>query len=273
MARTVAVRLMFEITRYESEQRLRGTTVLIVLLAVYAALMLAVAPNIVGQVNFEELAMAYPESVQKMFGMKAMGTLAGFLAVEFYQFGWLLLLGLYFAYSAGSLIADDVETDHMATLLSAPISRSKVVIEKFLSLLMPLFAINVVVGIITYAGATVITVEESLTLIDIVAVHALSIPYLLCCAAIGLGLSVLFARENTAQRAALGVIFGLFMLESLVTETDYDWVGAIAPTRYYDPTAILVDGTHNFAGAVILLGATVVLVVASQRWFRRKDIL
>jgi ABC-2 type transport system ATP-binding protein len=146
-------------------------------------------------------------------------------------------------------------------------------IEKFLSLLMSLFAINVVVGIITYAGATVITVEESLTLIDIAAVHALSIPYLLCCAAIGLGLSVLFARENTAQRAALGVIFGLFMLESLVTETDYEWIGAIAPTRYYDPTAILVDGTHNFAGAAILLGATVVLVVASQRWFRRKDIL
>lgn len=261
---------MFEITRYESEQRLRGTTVLVVLLALYAAMILAIAPDLIEQLG--EVFKAYPETIRKMMGIRGMGTIAGFLAVEFYQFGWLIVLGLYFAYSAGSLIAADVETDHMDTLLSAPISRSKVVVEKFLSLLMPILAVNVVVGIIVYAGATVIDVDGSLELANIVAVHALSIPYLLCCAAIGLGLSVLFRRASTAQRTALGVIFGLYMVESLVLDTDYEWVGVIAPTRYYDPTAILVDGTYNLSGAALLLGATVVLVIASQLWFRRTDI-
>jgi ABC-2 type transport system permease protein len=270
MARMTEVRPMFEITRYESEQRLLGTGVMVVVLALYVAFVMAIAPDLIAQLD--EVYTSFPESIRKMMGMKAMGTLAGFLAVEFYQFGWLIVLGLYFAYSAGSLIADEVETDHMDTLLSAPISRSKVVIEKFLSLLMPILAVNVAVGIVVYAGTMVLTVDESLTLADIVAVHALSIPYLLCCAAIGLGLSVFFARESTAQRAALGVVFGLFMLESLLIDTDYEWLGAIAPMRYYDPTTILVDGTYNYAGAAILLGATIVLVVASQLWFRRKDI-
>jgi ABC-2 type transport system permease protein len=269
MAKT-EVRAMFEITRYESEQRLRGTTVLVVLLAVYAAFVLAIAPDLIEQLG--DVFESYPETIRKMMGIRGMGTVAGFLAVEFYQFGWLIVLGLYFAYSAGSLIADDVETDHMDTLLSAPVSRSKVVVEKFLSLLMPILAINVVVGLIVYAGATVIEVDGSLELADIVAVHALSIPYLLCCAGIGLGLSVLASRASTAQRAALGVVFGLYMLESLVLDTDYEWVGTIAPTRYYDPTAILVDGTYDFASAAILLGAAIVLVIASQLWFRRKDI-
>jgi ABC-2 type transport system permease protein len=264
------VRAMFEITRYESEQRLRGTTVLVVLLVLYVAMILAIAPDLIGQ--YAEISQSLPEFSQKMFGMKGMGTIAGFLAVEFYQFGWLVVLGLYFAYSAGSLVANDVETDHMDTLLSAPISRSKVVIEKFLSLLMPILALNIVVGLVVYAGTLVLSVDESLTLSDIVAVHALSIPYLLCCAGIGIGLSVLVSRESTAQRAALGVIFGLYMLESLVIDTDYEWIGAISPTRYYEPTTILVENTYDFASAAILLGAAIVLVVASQLWFRRKDI-
>lgn len=263
---------MFEIARYEAERRLRGTTVLVVLLAVLAALYLAVAPDIVAQVNFEEFASAYPDAMQNAFDIGAMSTLAGFLAVELYQFGWVILLGLYFAYSAGALIAGDVETGRMDTLLSAPLSRSNVVAEKFVSLLVPILAVNVVVGIVVYAGALVVEVEEPLVLADIVAVHALSIPYVLCCAAIGLCLSVLVSRASTAQRAAFGVVFGLFMLESLVTDTDYEWVGAIAPMRYYDPTAILVESTNDLAGAAILLGATIVLVVASQFWFRRKDI-
>ncbi|HET7323176.1 MAG TPA: ABC transporter permease subunit [Halococcus sp.] len=261
---------MFEITRYESERRVRGTVVLVVLLALYVALVLAIAPDLIAQ--YAELAGSLPETFQKLFGVSGMSTLAGFLSVEFYQFGWLVVLGLFFAYSAGSLVAHDVETDHMDTLLSAPISRSKIVVEKFLSLLMPILAVNIAVGIVVYAGTTLIAVDESLTLADIVAVHALSIPYLLCCAGIGLCLSVLVSREHTAQRAALGVVFGLYMLESLVIDTDYEWLGALSPTRYYEPTTILVENTYDLAGAVILLAAAIVLVAASQFWFRRTDI-
>lgn len=263
---------MLEITRFETEQRLRGTAALILGLAILATLFVAMAPDIISQINFEEFAGAYPEAMQNMFDISAMGTLAGFLAAELYEFGWVILLGLYVAYSAGSMIAGDVETGQIDMLLSAPISRSKVVVEKFLSLLVPILLINVFVGIVVYAGVAIIDVDESLGFVDVIAVHALSVPYLLCCAAIGIGLSVLFSRGNTAQRVAMGVIFGLYMLETLVTNTDYDWVGAVSPTRYYDPTAILVEGTYDVMSAAILLGATAVLVLASQQWFRRKDI-
>lgn len=261
---------MFEITRYESERRIRGTIVLVVLLAVYAAAVLAIAPDLVEQ--YQKLATTLPQAFQKMFGISGMSTLAGFLSVEFYQFGWLIVLGLYAAYSAGSLVADDVETGRMDTLLSSPISRSKVVVEKFLSLLLPIVAVNVVVGLVVYAGTGVLTLDESITLADVVAVHVLSIPYLLCCAGIGLGMSVGIQHGSTAKRASAGIVFGLYMLESLVIDTNYEWIGTISPTRYYEPTAILVAGEYDVTGALILLGAAIVLVVASQFWFRQKDI-
>ncbi|MCD2200033.1 hypothetical protein LPA44_09000 [Halobacterium sp. KA-4] len=107
---------------------------------------------------------------------------------------------------------------------------------------------------------------------DLVAVHLLSLPYLFACAAIGLAFSVLADRESIVQRAAMATVFGLFLLESIVMSTDYAWAGSVAPMRYFDPTAILVDGTYDVAGAVILVAATLLLVAGSQLYFRQKDV-
>jgi ABC-2 type transport system permease protein len=58
----------------------------------------------------------------------------------------------------------------------------------------------------------------------------------------------------------------------LLTGTDAEVIGAIAPMRYYDPNAVLIDGSYDLAGAGILLAMTVGFLVAAQLWFRRIDI-
>jgi ABC-2 type transport system permease protein len=154
--------------------------------------------------------------------------------------------------------------------LSLPVSRRRIVGEKFLSLLVPILVVNLLTPIVVYGG--VLLVGESISATDLVAVHALSIPYLLACTAIGLAISVALDREGRAQRAALGAIFGLFMIESVVTGTDVEPIGAVSPTRYFDASAILIDGTYDLAGAAILLAATVVIVLASQWWFSHRSL-
>ena len=42
--------------------------------------------------------------------------------------------------------------------------------------------------------------------------------------------------------------------------------------HYFDPTAILVDGTYDLAGAGVLLAAAVALVLVSQLRFARMDL-
>jgi ABC-2 type transport system permease protein len=84
--------------------------------------------------------------------------------------------------------------------------------------------------------------------------------------------SVVVDRASVAQRVAGGLVFALFLVESLVSATDYGWLGAVAPARYYDPTAVLVDGAYDLAGAAILLAGTGVLVAAALAWFRVRDI-
>lgn len=261
---------MLEIVRYEAEKRLTGTLALAVGLAVLALFFIAFFPSF-ADVDMDAYVEAFPPAFRETFGIEAIGTIEGFLAVEIYQFLWLLLLGLYVAYVGAGAIASDIERDRMDLLLSLPVSRARVVGEKFASLLVPILVLNVVVPLAVYGG--VLAIGESIDAVDLATVHLLSVPYLLSCAAIGLLLSTLFDRADVANRLALAAVFVLFLIDSVSASAEgFEWIGRVSPTYYYDPTAILVEGSHDLVGAAVLLAATVALVVLAVLRFRRADI-
>lgn len=265
---------MLEIAAYESERRIRGALVLAALLALMSLLFVALFPSIASSgADLDAYMESLPPAMQAAFGATgafSIATIEGFLAVELYQFFWLLLLGIYTAYVAGGLVAGDVERGRMDVLLATPVSRRRVVVEKFASLVPVVVAINLIVGVAVYA--TVLAIGESIPVADLAAVHLLSIPYLLACGAIGLLLSVVFDDSDVAKRGGLGAIFALFLLETVSQSADLGWLGAISPTRYYDPTAVLVAGEYDWTGALVLLAGTALLVAVSAAWFRRRDI-
>lgn len=261
---------MLEIVRYEAEKRLTGTVALAVGLGALAVFFVAFFPSF-ADVDMESYVEAFPPAFREAFGVEAIGTIEGFLAVEVYQFLWLLLLGLYVAYLGAGSIAADVERDRMDLLLSLPVSRSRVLGEKFLAIAVPIAVLNAVVPVAVYAG--VVAIGESISAVDLAMVHLLSIPYLLACAAIGLLLSTLVDRADVARRVALAVVFALFLIDSVsASAEDLEWIGGVSPTAYYDPTAILVDGAHDLGGAAVLLATTAALVVLASVRFRRADV-
>lgn len=262
---------MFEITAYESKRRIKGAIVLAVLLGALTMLYIGLFPSV--EQSGEELTAymeSMPPALQEAFGDASLTTIEGFLALELYQFIWLLFAGLYVAYTAGGLIAGDVDRDRMDLLLATPVSRAKVLVEKYLALLTPILILNVVLPVVVYVGVRVI--DESIAAGDLVMVHVLSLPYLLACGAIGLLLSVLFSSVDVAKRGGLGAIFGLFLVESVATSADLEWLAAISPTHYYDPTAILVSAEYDWAGAAVLVVVAAALVVVSMVRFKRMDI-
>ncbi|PSP78172.1 ABC transporter permease [Halobacteriales archaeon QS_1_68_20] len=262
---------MLELARFEGRRKLKGALALAVGLSLLAAMDVWVFPSVTASgVDLEQFVEAYPPALRRMMGIEAFGSIEGFLASQLYVFAWLILLGLYLAYSAASLIADDVERGRMDVTLSLPVTRSRVVAEKYLTLLVPVLVVNAVTPVVVSVGVAL--VGESISLGRLIAVHALSVPYLLATGGIGLLASVAFDRASVAQRVAMGVTFGLYLAESVLAGTDYRQVGLLAPSRYYDPTAILVRGEYDLAGAAILLGMVAVLVGASALWFGRKDV-
>lgn len=263
---------MFETARYEVSRRLRGTAIITAGISALVVFMVAIFPSMeAADVDIDEMIDAYPPAMRDAFGIETLASIEGFLAVEIYNFVWVLVLGLYFAYTAAGLIAADIERDRMDLLLSFPVTRSRLLVEKFSSLLVPILAFNVVGAIVVYAG--VLAIGESIDPLSVGMVHLLSIPYLLVCGALGLVLSVLVDRADVAKRVSIALVFVLYLIESIAASAEgVEWLQYVSPTNYYDPTPILVHETYDLLDAGILLVIFLGLLIVSQLLFQRRDI-
>ena len=258
-----------DVFRFEAERRLRVAAVVAVVLGLYAAMFVWIGPQLTGGEELRRFVDQLPPAMTALFGLEHIGSFEGILG-EFYSIAWLVGLGAYVAYSAAGSVAGPLGDDRMDTLLAAPISRTSVLLGKYLALLVPIVAVNVVVPVVLYVGS--VLVDDPLSVADLAAVHALSIPFLLCWAAVGLFLGVLVRGGRRAGRLAFGFVFAGWLVESVVVGTDYEWVGDASPMRYFEPTAILVDGSVDLLGATLLLAVAVVLFAASRAAFVRSDL-
>ncbi|MFW5957425.1 MAG: ABC transporter permease subunit [Natronomonas sp.] len=259
---------MTAILRNESRRLVRGSVVLVGVLGTFSILYFSMFPDI--SADAEELVEAFPESLLEFFGVEAMHTIEGFIAAEMYSFFWVILVGIYFAYVSSGLIAGDVETRKMDLTLSNPVSRESVLAQKVASLWVPLVVLNLGVPLIMYVGSSLI--DETFNPVALAMVHLLSVPYLLVCGGIGIVLSVVIDRTRTAQGAALGLVFVLWLVDRASSlDPDYEWIGNLTPSRYYDETAILVREEYAFFDATVLLAAFVLLVLAATALFVRRD--
>lgn len=259
------------VVRYEAEKRVRGMLVLTGLLVALAALDIAFFPSLEASgVDLDQYFESLPPAMREAFGGVGLGTIEGFLVAEFYQFAWVLLLGMYFAYRGGGLIAGDIERDRMDLLLTTPISRLTVVLGKFLSLVPLMILLNVVVPVVIYVG--VLLIGESISAADLAAVHLLSFPYLFACASLGILLSTVVSKADTGQRSGLGVVFAMYLVESVTARTDFEWFGALTLPRYYDTAPILTNGGYDLAGATILVVTTALMLAVAVWWFGRRDV-
>ncbi|MWV40181.1 MULTISPECIES: ABC transporter permease subunit [Natrialbaceae] len=261
---------MLETTRYETSRRLRGTVILTIGVSLYVAFIVWYF-SLVDASAYAQIAESVPPAMREAFGIQTIGTIEGWLGGQIYTFVWLVGLGIYFAYSAAGKIASDIENDRMDLLLSFPVSRSQLLLEKFASMVLPLVLLNVVVGGVTYG--LVLAIGETIDPMHLVLAHLLSIPYLLVCAAIGTVLSVLVNRAAVAERAAIGLMFVLWLVESAVgAAEEFSWIQYISPTHYYSPTPVLIDGTYEVMDSGILLAGFLGLLIVSQVLFQRRDI-
>lgn len=261
---------MFETTRYEMSRRVRGTAILTVGVSLYVAFIVWYF-SLLDPSAFDQVAQSLPPAMLDAFGIQAISSIEGFLGGQIYTFVWLLGLGIYFAYAAAGMVASDIESDRMDLLLSFPVSRSQLLAEKFAALLLPLISLNVFVGGVTYG--LVLAIGETIDPMHLALAHLLSIPYLLVCAAIGMVLSVLVDRAAVAERAAIGLVFVLWLVESAVgAAEDFAWIQNISPTHYYSPTPVLIDGSYELMDAGILIAAFLGLIIVSQVLFQRRDI-
>ena len=260
---------MTAIFRIESRNLLRGSLLLTGLFVLLSTFFLAVFPGFADEAELVE--DAFPAFLMGLLGFEELHTIEGFVAGYLFPIIWILFAGIYVASVSARMIAADIRTRRMDLILSTPVSRESIVIQKIAALWVPLVAVSSGLFVVIYAGA--IAIGESLDPVALAMAHLLGIPYLLVCGGIGIVLSTALDRVERAQITAVGLVFVLWLVEGMgELDPEFERVGIVAPSRYYDPSAILVSQEYALLDAGTLVVAFLVLVGTAILVFVRRDL-
>lgn len=200
-----------------------------------------------------------------------MSTYVGFLTLELYNIFWLLLLAIMFGFIAASCIAKEIEGKTIDILMSNPVSRKQIVIEKFIGLIPMILIINFSMMIVII-GITV-ALNESLNYVNLLVVHLISIPYFLAVISIGVLLSTIIDDKMKSSIFMIAILVGMFVVNSVSLMTsDYEVLGYFSFLHYFDTFNVLEFGEIDGVGLAVFFGVTISCLIGAMLYFEKRDI-
>jgi ABC-2 type transport system permease protein len=243
-------------------------------LAGLVALMVAVYPSVRDSPGLDELLESYPEALKGIVGFGGeldYSSGAGYLGIELFSFMVPLLL-IIAAVSAGSAaVAGEEERGTLDLLLSTPVSRRRLVLEKLGALTAELLALGAVLWLALAAGARAGDLGVSAGHLGAATASAVLL-------ALAFGTIALFVGAATGRRsraiavAAAGAVAAYFVdsLSSLSRLLDVLQEGS--PFYHYsvsDPLRHGLEAPHvAFLLAVAIVASALAVVAVERRDFR-----
>ncbi len=260
----------FKIAFQTMKDNFKITMILTLVFAGMAAMYSSMYPSF-KDVMQEMMSSGFAESFTAFRGAEDMATYVGFLNIEMYQIFWILILAMLIGFISASIIAKEIEGKTIDLFMSNPISRKQIIFEKYIGLIPFILIINIVV-LLTVYGITIV-IDEELNFAHLAITHAISIPYFLSVAALGILMSVLINDKMKASIVTIAIVIGMYILESIsLLIPDYKDLGLVSLTHYYDPSTILLDGEVDGTGLIMLLAFAPIVLIVAMIIFEHKDI-
>lgn len=204
-------------------------------------------------------------------GYEDMASYIGFLNIEMYQIFWVLILGIIIGFLAASTIAKEIESKTIDILMSNPVSRKQIIIEKFLGLLPMVLIINFV-AMFTLMLVTIV-LGQDLNFWHLTLTHIISLPYFFSIVALAIFISTLFDEKMKASIVTMAIVVAMFIFDSIAEMIpDYEALGLISLKHYFKPYDALKFGEIDVFANVFLLVVMVIAILAALFYFEYKDI-
>jgi ABC-2 type transport system permease protein len=213
--------------------------------------------------NREQMMADYTKAVEAMSFLTGkavdVSTVGGFITMEFMNY-LPLLLGLWALMAGSGLIRREEERNSLDLLISTPVSRTGIFLEKWLAYVLALVAIVALLFAGTLLGASVY--NQVLPYQDLF--EALFNAFI---TTVLFGNLALLASQMTTRRSAAGFTGGILIASYLLNSVSYnvkslDLVRPISPFYYYDKSKPLAKGMDMDWGAVLPLIAVGLLFMA-----------
>lgn len=224
--------------------------------------------------QYGELMNSFSWLVKGLAGGDAtfLATPAGFL--NYGVFSWTILITAGYAVFVGlAVTANEEDRGIMDVLLSMPVPRWQVIVEKLLA-----YIVVIVVAIVIGFIPTWLTVASSemfrtdVTFMRLVESHLNMLPLTLVtlCATVFLG--TVIQRRSLAATLAIVFLIASFFIDMVARMAEgTDGLRLISMFNYYDSVHVMQNGLiwGNFAG---LMAAALILAAGSLWFFQRRDV-
>jgi ABC-2 type transport system permease protein len=258
----------------EMRRNLKALMIWVVVLGALNLLMLSVYPQIAAQTqNLQEMIKAYPEPLRNALGMDSLdfGTLLGYYGIEVH-FMITMLGSVYAAILAGGMLAKE-ETDKTAEfLLSKPITRHGIVMQKGAAVAVNVLLLNTVSAIASLCGFQ-FAPEHDVSIGVFGALVLAAVLLHLGFAASALLLSAAIHRSRTVLSLSLGFVFVSYFLQILSGMSDrYEWLQWLSLFHYADAGEIIAEETIGVYKVLIMFAVIGAGFFLALIYYRKKDI-
>ena len=210
-----------------------------------------------------------PDAVTSVIGSDYT-TPAGYLRAEFFSLLGPILLIVFAIGAGGRAIAGEEEARSLDLLVSTPMTRSRVLADKALALLLMILGLTLLV----FVAFLVVGPPFDLT-VPIADLAAACVMFLLIGVAfgsIGLAVGCASGRRAWATAVAGGIAVASYVLNAVAPSVPaLGWARALSPFRWYLDPDPLRTGLRA-ANMAVLIGIAAVCMVAAFWSFRRRDL-
>jgi len=219
--------------------------------------------------QFETYLKNLPDALRNIVGELSLGTPVGYLQSELFSFLGPALI-LVFAIGTGARsIAGEEERRTMDLLAAAPISRRRIVVEKFAAMTTTAFGIGAIlaVAIITIGRAFGLEVPPANVAAATVQLVLLGLAF----GAIAQLLSAWLGRRTLAIAVTAGLAVAMFLLDAFAPAVEgLSWASKLTLFYYYDERLPLRNGL-DAGDAVVLIAVAALGLLLSTLAFDRRD--
>jgi len=266
-SRSVSLRSVFGRTFREEGHALVGWVVGLVL---YGATMLAMYPTVRGNKDFAKLLDSYPKALKTLFAITDYTSGPGYLRAEVFSLLGPLLLIIFAVLWGGDLTAGEEERGTIDLLLANPISRRRVVIEKWLAMVAGVAVATTSLGLTLGLGAPLVHLSVTWAELGAAVVATVLLAILFGTVALAVGAGT--GRRGVARGSAAALAVTAYLLSSLSELVT--WLRHARPASpWYH--AIGVDPLRNgflVAHLAVLVAVALVFLVAAVVLFERRDL-
>lgn len=241
-------------------------------LLVLTALMVVFYPAMHQDQALDALVKNMPPAFEGLVGdLTNLNQFSTYIASQLFDIRLPLIAGIMAIILGLGLSTAEEDSGELRTLLALPISRTKVLFEKWLAMATILFVLCGAFAVGIYGvGMFVEGADLSLELFG--KLTAMTWLLMVTFGTITLGAGLMFGKKSLAMAVGVGVIMGSFILSTFGAAVDWLEPYEKLSIIHYFPAIEIVKNTADMTGVFVLGGVTVAVLATAWLLFRRRDI-